>query len=129
MQKKTAAQKSKSAGRGKTSEKPARKNVSNCASKAKTASQAGDKQTRRRVKFQLEAEAREKVCIAGTFNNWDPTKNRLRKRNGSYSTSVLLTPGKYEYKFIIDDRWCVDPDCMDWTPNGLGSLNSVVEVQ
>ena len=27
-----------------------------------------------------------------------------------------------------NDVWCVDPECSEWVPNGIGSLNSVVTV-
>lgn len=83
---------------------------------------------RRRVKFTVTAEPGSKVCIAGSFNNWNPAKTKLTEKKGVFSKSVLLEPGRYEYKFVINGIWTVDPECADWVPNGHGSLNSVVEV-
>jgi 1,4-alpha-glucan branching enzyme len=82
----------------------------------------------KRVKFQLQAEPGCEVFVAGTFNSWNPRKTRMTYGDGVYSTTVTLPKGRYEYKFIIDDVWCIDPNCTEWAPNGLGSLNSVVVV-
>jgi len=82
----------------------------------------------RRVKFQLQAEPGCEVYLAGTFNSWNPRKNKMKYANGMYTTTLTLEPGRYEYKFVIDGVWCVDPACTEWAPNGLGSLNSVITV-
>lgn len=83
---------------------------------------------KRRVKFEVEAEKGSNVFVAGTFNEWNPQKNKLKFRDGKYATSILLPRGRYEYKFIINDTWCVDPECTEWAPNGIGSLNSTITV-
>ena len=80
------------------------------------------------VKFRLTAIPGCKVFVTGTFNNWDPRQLELRERAGVFGTTVPLPLGRHEYKFVIDGVWCVDPDCPEWAPNSLGSLNSVVTV-
>jgi 1,4-alpha-glucan branching enzyme len=89
---------------------------------------ATQKAGKKKVTFQIQTDPGSKVFVAGTFNNWDPTKNKMKEKNGVYSTSILLEPGRYEYKFIINDVWCIDPSMSDWQPNSMGSLNSVIEV-
>jgi 1,4-alpha-glucan branching enzyme len=86
---------------------------------------------RRRVSFGLNSEPGKDVFIAGSFNNWNPRQKRLRDQanNGTYTATMLLSPGRYEYKFIVNDTWCVDPACPDWTTNEYGSLNSVITVE
>jgi hypothetical protein len=37
--------------------------------------------------------------------------------------------GLYQYKFIVDEDWIVDPAAQKNVPNEHGSLNSVVEVR
>jgi len=103
--------------------------------KKKRGSSAGGKKTasrtngkKKRATFHLSADEGCAVYVAGTFNGWNPKKNKMKFKGGRYSVSVMLSPGKYEYKFIVDDVWCVDPECAEWAPNGLGSLNSVVNV-
>ena len=80
---------------------------------------------RKRVKFEIQADEGSEVYVAGDFNDWSPKKNRLRLKDGVFAASVLLPKGKHQYKFIVNGDWCVDPNCGEWAPNGLGSLNSV----
>lgn len=84
----------------------------------------------RKVKFELAAKPGTKVFLAGSFNDWSPTQNRMRfsKRSGKYSTTVVLTPGTHEYKFLVDGEWLVDPECVNWVSNEFDTLNSVIDV-
>ena len=83
----------------------------------------------RKVKFQIAADPGSEVYVAGTFNSWDPRKDRLTFKDGVYTACLLLPKGRYEYKFVINDIWCIDPECPEWTPNDFGTLNSVVTVE
>jgi 1,4-alpha-glucan branching enzyme len=83
---------------------------------------------KKRVRFEIQAEKGSDVYVAGTFNEWNPRQHKLTCRKGVYSTSIVLARGKHEYKFVVNGVWCVDPECSEWTPNGLGSLNSVLVV-
>ena len=90
---------------------------------------ASPTRNRRKVTFRVEAEPGSKVFVAGSFNGWDAVKNELvQGEDGAFSTALMLERGSHEYKFVINDVWCVDPTCDDWTPNGMGSLNSVVSI-
>jgi len=81
------------------------------------------------VKFQIQAEAGSEIYLAGSFNNWDDKANKLRKSKDKYVTSIVLKKGSYEYKFVINGVWCVDPNCDDWQPNSMGTINSIITVQ
>ena len=85
----------------------------------------------RRVTFSVQADPGAIVCLAGTFNNWDPQSRKLtdKKGTGAFTTSLMLPPGTYEYKFVINGTWCVDPNNGEWTQNDLGTLNSVLTVK
>jgi 1,4-alpha-glucan branching enzyme len=83
---------------------------------------------KKRIAFRLSAEKGAAVYVAGSFNEWNPKKNKLKFKDGCYSVNIMLEPGKHEYKFVVDGTWCVDPECSEWAPNGLGSLNSVINV-
>ena len=79
----------------------------------------------------VQAEVGSKVYLAGSFNNWEPGKIEMTDKDGTgiYTVSIELAPGVYEYKFIINGIWSLDPDPdRDWTQNGLGTLNSVIRV-
>lgn len=85
--------------------------------------------TKKRVVFQVNAEPGSKVYVAGDFNNWEPKKQLKDKNNdGVFKGTILLDrEQQYEYKFIINGKWIVDPNCDEWVPNTMGSLNSVVQ--
>jgi 1,4-alpha-glucan branching enzyme len=83
-----------------------------------------------RVTFSVRAESGAKVFLAGNFNGWDPAAKEMTdpRGEGVYTAVLLLAPGDYQYKFVIDGTWCADPECPDWTPNEHGTLNSVKHV-
>ena len=82
------------------------------------------------VCFELVTEPGSQVCLAGTFNNWDPRSTPMKDnpRSGHYKARLLLQPGRYEYKFVVNGAWCADPKCPDFVPNDTGTLNSVIDV-
>lgn len=84
----------------------------------------------KRVTFQVRAETGSKIFVAGDFNKWDASANPLTdpKQTGNFAAVLPLEPGTYEYKFVINGTWCVDPECPDWVQNNLGTLNSVRKV-
>ena len=74
-------------------------------------------------------DARE-VLLAGSFNEWQPNATPMTKqRGGKWSTEVLLQPGQYEYRFVVDGRWLDDPMASRFVDNTFGELNGVVEVK
>jgi len=85
----------------------------------------------KKIEFQVTAAPGSKVSVAGTFNHWDPAKNPMKDNpdSGPYKTAIAIPLGRHEYKFVINGDWCVDPNCAERTPNGLGSSNSVICVQ
>lgn len=87
-------------------------------------------ETQRRIRFELSAEPGSKVFVAGTFNKWSTTANPLKDgpNPGHFKTAVYIPTGTHEYRFVVDNVWSMDSKCLDWTPNGYGSLNSVLHV-
>lgn len=85
----------------------------------------------KRVSFRLVAAPKSEVYVAGTFNNWNATQHKLKEPRGSgkYSISLMLPKGLYEYKFIVNGNWQVDPECQNWVRNPMGTLNSVINVE
>ncbi len=69
------------------------------------------------------------VYLAGDFNQWNPQARRMvRRPDGSFRARMQLPPGEHEYKFVVDGKWCCDPDCRKLRENALGSTNSVVKL-
>ena len=107
------------------------KTKANTAAKATATAKAAKAPAKKNVAFTLRAEKGRKAFLAGCFNSWDPTaqKMRYRAKDGVYATSVKLAPGTYQYKFVVDGEWLADPECADWVRNDCGTLNSVITVK
>lgn len=89
-----------------------------------------EKKTLRAVNFVLEETPGRRVALAGTFNDWKPERV-LTDRNGDgvYRVRMMLEPGEYQYKFVVDDEWRLDPANPNFVPNNFGSLNSILIVK
>lgn len=70
----------------------------------------------------------EQVSVAGTFNDWSTTQDKLYFDNGLWVAEIALAPGKYQYKFVVDGTWMPDPNNPESVEDGVGSTNSVVTV-
>jgi thiol-disulfide isomerase/thioredoxin len=66
------------------------------------------------------------IKVAGTFNNWEQfTMYRNPREPGMWGVRYDgLTPGTYQYKFIIDGEWTTDPENYTPMPDMDGILNS-----
>ena len=86
---------------------------------------------RKRRDFRIRANPGSDVYISGSFNHWNGVAKKLKDSNGDgeYSLSLLLPPGRHEYKLVINGEWHVDPGCPDWVVNEYGTLNSVIHVK
>jgi 1,4-alpha-glucan branching enzyme len=92
------------------------------------------------IRFQYEAPAARMVTLAGNFNNWggtegggryDPTIDPMTDEDGDGIWTIVLPlpPGRYQYKFVIDNgvRWELDPSNSDTGEEG-GFTNSLIIV-
>jgi len=69
------------------------------------------------------------VCVAGTFNQWQPEAKTLRYAGtGHWSKETALAPGTYEYCLIVDGQWMPDPLARDTVSNPFGGRNSILIV-
>ena len=72
----------------------------------------------------------QRVCLAGSFNQWSSQSHCMQKENEIWSLSVPLQPGRYQYLFRVDDQtWKLDPGAPLTEDNGFGSKNSVLLVE
>ncbi len=84
---------------------------------------------KRRITFTLEAPEATAVFITGDFNGWDENAAPMKRTtDGLYQKILMLSPGRYEYKFKIDGRWLCDPGNPLQCDNRHGTMNSVVVV-
>lgn len=88
------------------------------------------------IRFSCHAPDAKHVFLAGAFNDWKPNAAPMKKqKDGNWIAELDLPPGRYEFKFVVDDRWCcetgchVDAECLESVPNSFGTMNLVCEVQ
>lgn len=72
-----------------------------------------------------------RVKLFGSFNQWDKTKAyKLRRtQSGQWSTQIRLSPGTYEYLFLVNGKAETDPSNPRKSPNSYGGVNSVLIVE
>ncbi len=80
--------------------------------------------------FSFRAPEASSVKIVGDFSNWKPTSEYSMERNedGTWTTTLALAPGEYQYRFIVDDIWVEDRNNPNWVDNHFGGKNSLIEV-
>jgi 1,4-alpha-glucan branching enzyme len=80
--------------------------------------------------FVLNAPQARQVSICGDFNDWKPQATPMKRQEGGrWGATLVLRPGRYQYKFVADGQWMHDPNARENVPNEHGSLNSVIEIR
>ncbi|MBN1251610.1 MAG: hypothetical protein JXR51_05585 [Bacteroidales bacterium] len=80
------------------------------------------------VKYESADNNIKKVGIAGEMNGWNPDSLKFIKKDSIWEANMLLNPGKFQYKIVVDGKWMLDPNNNDSTDNGNGAYNSVLTV-
>jgi chromosome partitioning protein len=74
------------------------------------------------------------VRIAGDFNDWVPDKGvrTLIESEGQsrvWTKIIQLSPGTYQYRYVVDGEWREDPDNPEAVSSAAGGRNSVIVVR
>ncbi len=80
-----------------------------------------------KVVFRVHAPEAKSVYLVGSFNDWDIGACPMEKENGNWVASLELSPGIYEYRYLIDGGWYNDPH-QPRAFDGWGE-NSILEVE
>lgn len=79
--------------------------------------------------FSLYAPEANEVFVIGDFNDWRPDDLKARRfKDGTWRKALTLKPGTYQYLFLVDGQWWVDPDNPGRARNPFGTENSVIEI-
>jgi len=79
--------------------------------------------------FRLVNPDAQRVLLVGDFTGWQERAIPMKKgTNGLWTTTVKLAPGTYNYLFIVDGQWCVDPECALRVENPFGGQNMLRQV-
>ena len=89
---------------------------------------SSQKTKKRKATFSIQLPDAQEVYLAGSFNNWNPKKHPMhQKDNGTWEKTVMMPPGIYEYKFLVDGHWEKDPQNCLTCLNCFGTKNSVFD--
>lgn len=81
------------------------------------------------VRFEFTHPTATTVCVAGSFNQWQPEAKALHSSGvGNWWKETALAPGVYEYCLIVDGQWMPDPLATETVPNPFGGRNSILTV-
>ena len=87
------------------------------------------KTKKRHVTMTFEAPGAESVIVTGSFCDWETNLHILKKdAQGVWKKRLTLTPGQYEYRFIVDGVWRDDPACSEHVTNAFGEENCILNV-
>lgn len=88
-----------------------------------------EKVKRRRVTLSLESPNAKDVILMGDFNKWEAKKHPMKQdKDGVWTKTIMLFPGRYEYKFMVDGQWQNDPGNDEACLNCFGTRNNVIIV-
>ena len=81
------------------------------------------------VRFEFTDPKARTVCVAGTFNHWQPEAKALHPSlAGNWWKETALAPGTYEYCLVVDGHWMPDPRVSETVANPFGGRNSILHV-
>lgn len=83
----------------------------------------------RTINFYIQHEFASQITLAGSFNQWASDELLMEPcRNGIWKIEIpLLPPGRYEYKFFVDDMsWVEDINNPYREPDGFSGFNSIL---
>ena len=84
---------------------------------------------RRKVTFSFESVNAKEVVLMGDFNNWNSKKHPMKNNGtGMWNKSLVIPPGRYEYKFLVDMQWKEDPHNDQTCLNDFGTYNNVLNL-
>jgi 1,4-alpha-glucan branching enzyme len=84
----------------------------------------------RKTIFQMQLPDAKTVSVVGTFNNWDPEKNVMKKgKSGIWKSEMKLEAGDYQFLYYADQTlWINDENCPR-IKSDVGTENSVFTVE
>lgn len=81
------------------------------------------------VEFKLKGRSNAKqVILSGSFNDWNEQSIKMMKVGDEWKIRLKMSPGIYEYKFIVDGEWMTDPANPYSVQNQHYTFNSILVV-
>jgi len=87
-----------------------------------------DTSSRIQVELQLKSPNASSVSVAGDWSGWD-TVRMMRGEDGVFRVRLSLSPGRYQYAFLVDERtWVSDPRAATTLDSGYGGADSILDL-
>jgi len=91
--------------------------------------QSEPKNKPKKIEFLLYAPGAREVFLSGDFNQWEGGKCPMKKgKLGEWEKELVLPPGVYEYKYLVDGQWQEDPTNHQNRLNSFGTYNNLLTV-
>ncbi len=83
------------------------------------------------VQIAIKEPSAKDVRIAGDFNEWIPDRKviSIKEEEGIWRKILHLSPGRYQYRLIVDGQWREDPTNPEIIENYKGGYNSLLTVE
>ncbi len=110
-----------------TAEKSTKRTAKKTAEKKQTIEKSAE-QGKKSIPFKIYAPEANSIYLVGDFNNWDQCSLAMKKReDGYWETYLELSPGEYQYKYLIDGKWENDVT-EEMIPNQFGTMNNIIRI-
>jgi neopullulanase len=75
----------------------------------------------------------QEVLLSGSFNEWGDSAASAtvmvdEDGDSIFEATLHLEPGTYQYKFVVDGEWILDPANPSQADDGEGNINSLITV-
>ena len=88
------------------------------------------KKNGKKVEFSLSAPEAKEVFLTGEFNHWNIRSMPMKRgKDGNWKVHASLAPGRYEYKFVVDNHWVEGLPAAELAANAFGTQNLVLRVE
>lgn len=82
------------------------------------------------IEFELRNDKARAVSVAGSFNDWSADSGAMTRENLDHWVRTIALPvGAYEYCFVVDGEWILDPGNQLSVDNPFGGRNSLFMVE
>ncbi len=87
-----------------------------------------NRKTNYTFQFDPQGKSYTSIQLAGSMNDWNPAANPLKLVDGKWQTTLVLNPGVYQYRLVIDGTWMADPTNTEKIGTDTGGYNSLLSV-